>query len=237
MERDKKGTWVWRHNAYDELDPISQNFQTESWSALHDQLLVPYRQKYPDTTFVLVGHSLGGVVAFEEIVKYVDSPSYPEGFLSAVVTVDSPLHGVRPEFVTLGVLRPELACVTRGPAATLLAGIHNNEPETTTILTQKVARAKQQGVRVATAGNVYDCVWAPSTCGVPLVVGDIGTQWVNDSDAMLGVFALPEPCLDRQKRCFVGTHLAPLQRQNQKRYPPDGLQSLRTIAEFVGRQN
>ena len=91
-----QGQWV--HNAYGLTDPISQNFHSTSWSALHDQLLVPYHRRHPNTTFVLVGHSLGGMVAWEELKREMAAPSTQPPLLSAVLTVDSPLHGIdRPE--------------------------------------------------------------------------------------------------------------------------------------------
>jgi hypothetical protein len=223
---DANGSWL--PNTYLPMDPISQDFRTTSLAALHDQLLVPYRARYPNTTFVLVGHSLGGMVAMQEVLQKVDSPDYQRGFLSTVITVDSPLHGVPPTDTTLGILVPGLECVSNGQAALLLVGIHNNEPTTSNVLKQKVMQAKEQGVTVATVGNTYDCVWSPNHCKIPLL-GDMFTQWIFESVALTKVYSIPEPCLSPQSKCFHGTHSAVLDRKSTE--------SLRQIADYVGRQN
>src|SRR5205823_14691601 len=63
------GAWV--PNPYSPMDPINQHLGT-SLVALHDQMLVPYHNhpNNQNTTFVLVGHSLGGSVAEVELVAH-----------------------------------------------------------------------------------------------------------------------------------------------------------------------
>lgn len=225
---------VWHHRAYSSFDPIRQNVQTTSWSALHDQLLAPYHARHPNTTFVLVGHSLGGVVALEEILMTVESPHYRRGFISAVITIDSPLHGVRPaELLLSDLLRlyphigSSLDCVTQGQSAKILASLHQ-DAKTSSKLAQAARRARQQGVALVTAGNLDDCVWSPDKCGGP-PIGDAQTQWITAPDSRSGVFRLPKPCLGREQRCFIGTHGAVLNKH-------DGPAALRAIAGYIGRQ-
>lgn len=225
---------VWHHRAYNSFDPIRQDVQTTSWSALQDQLLAPYHARHPNTTFILVGHSLGGVVALEEILKTVESPHYRHGFISAVITIDSPLHGVRPaELLLSDLLRlyphigSSLDCVTKGQAAKMLASLHQ-DAKTSSILAQAARRARQQGVTLVTAGNLDDCVWAPDKCGGP-PIGDAQTQWITAPGSRSGVFRVPKPCLGREQRCFIGTHGAVLNKH-------DGPTALRAIAGYIGRQ-
>ncbi len=176
---------------------------------------MPYHAHHPNTTFVLVGHSLGGLIAFEELEKFVLRPGYPHGFISAIVAVDSPLHGVRPAEVLLSdALRvyprigSGLDCVVGGPAMKSLTARYRN--------------------KAATAGNTDDCVWAPNRCGAP-AIGDVNTQWVKAPDAHDLVFTVAKPCLAPDLRCFIGTHGAVLSRR-------DGPDAVTAIADYIGRQ-
>jgi hypothetical protein len=211
----------WYPNSYSEMVPITQDFQTTSWSRLHNDLLVPYRKAHPEATFTLVGHSLGGVVAFEEVVKYVDSPDYQPGFLSTVITIDSPLHGATPTMLTAGGIFGDFfdvpPCTFQGPSTATLVGIHNDEPQTTKTLQEKVKRAHEKGVVVANVGNTFDCLWEFARC-LPkgsINVGDSETQWIFDSYARTSAFTLPRPCLNPSAYCFIGTHKAVLSMVDQ----------------------
>jgi hypothetical protein len=221
---------VWHHYAYGKRDPITQNLATTSWAALHKALLLPYHAHHPNTTFVLVGHSLGGLVAFEELEKYVLRPGYPRGFISSIVTVDSPLHGVRPaEAILSDALRigSGLDCVLGGPATRSLTARYRNKA-TAGQLAADVRQARRLGVSVTTAGNTDDCVWAPDRCGAP-PIGDVNTQWIKTPDARALVFTVAKPCLDLDVRCFIGTHGAVLSRR-------DGPDAVMAIADDIGRQ-
>jgi len=174
---------VWQHRAYGRFDPVRHDYRTTSLSALRDALLTPYHAAHPNTTFVLVSHSLGGMVAFAALRAQVSPPESGPGFLSGVVTVDSPLHGVRPAEALLGVLLrrypgigSRLDCVTQGPATAALVSLHG-DPRATSDL-QRVARdAQRRHIRVATIGNVDDCVcgrcmWGFQRLGCAQVVCD-----------------------------------------------------------------
>lgn len=221
---------VWHHNAYGKEDPVKQDFRTESVSALHDQLLIPYRAKHPNTTFILIGHSLGGMVAFEEVARKVNASNYERGLISTVITVDSPLHGVPPEASITAALIPGAKCLASGISAGILTGIHNNEPQTTKDLQDIVARGKTKGVSVVNIGNSYDCVWEPAWCAYPFMVGNIDTQWIFGSEATTHVYKVAKPCLYFNYHCITGTHSAVL----HNKYAPE---SLKTIADHIGRQN
>jgi Tol biopolymer transport system component len=225
---------AWHHNAYSINDPIKQDFRTTSLNALHDNLLMPYYRVHPNTTFVLVGHSLGGMVAMEEIVTKVSSPGYLRGLLSTVITVDSPLHGVNEYYAIFGSLLKASAiqvkpCLYNGQVSTTLMNFHRNEPTRTNTLQQAVAHAKQQGVVVATVGNTRDCLWDPRNCQIP-IAGDISTQWIYQSDALVGEFNVPQPCVYASLDCLAGTHNVVL----SNTYAP---LELKEIAELIGRQN
>jgi len=198
---DKNGKWY--HNAYDKFDPVRSDFRTTSYSALHDQLLIPYHQQHPDATFVLVGHSLGGIVAMQEVLQDIAGTSYSAGLVSEVVTIDSPLHGIAPAEVVAGAIVGAQPCALDGIATGILVRDTQNEPATTNALDSTIATAAAKGVSVLNAGNDRDCLFDPSLCGL-LVTGDINTQWVFDSAAQTYVASLPEPCQQVPASCLLG---------------------------------
>jgi hypothetical protein len=194
----------WHHNAYGRDVPVRRDFtmrrapegsrEVSPLQALHDQLLVEYRLRHPNTTFVLVGHSLGGVVAMEEVRQVVDSADYEPGLLSTVITLDSPLRGVTKDVGAAGYVGSYIdlvePCVVRGVASGRLVWRHLTEPESEL---QGVAdRAGAKGVAVVTIGNDRGCLFEPRYCGVP-VAGDIQTQWIFDAAAKPYVFRIAEP--------------------------------------------
>ncbi|MFN0071279.1 MAG: hypothetical protein ACKVVP_07290, partial [Chloroflexota bacterium] len=248
-------TGDWTPQPYGLLDPIRTSVPREGLAALHDELLVPYRAKHPNTSFVLVGHSLGSMVAIAELLGKVSSTNYERGFISTIVTIDGPLHGIpaRNKSALEAVMRlaePELQCVVDGQAADQLVRLHN-QPGTGAILRRAVALAKQREVTVVNVGNKFDCVWVPAHCSqgdssvskllqrlLLFADNDALTQWIfgtnnTPSDAKLAVLDIPKPCLEARVDCFRGTHGAAL----NKSIGPEGPAALRTIATYIGPQN
>jgi hypothetical protein len=217
----------WYHNKYGKNDPVTKDFTTNSISTLDEQMLAKYRQANPEATFILVGHSLGGMVAMEEIYKKVSLPDYQLGTISAVITIDSPLHGVVPEALNF-LVAP--SCATQGVSAGRVVGLHNNEPNTTNTLLQVASIAKQKKVKLLNVGNTRDCLWEPAWCGALIPLGNSDTQWIFNSDADTKVIDLPKPCLNPTSKCVGGTHIAVL----SKDYSPN---AIKTIADYIGRQN
>jgi YVTN family beta-propeller protein len=225
---DKDG--IWHHNAYKENNPINTDFQTLGLFTLHNQLLIPYydHPKHQNITFILVGHSLGGVVAMEEVVQKIGSSDYRPRLLSTIITIDSPLHGIPSDLATASALTFVPKCARKGVAEQILVQIYPNARATT----EKLAQAKQQGVTVVNIGNSSDCLFGPNNCGVA-VTGDIRTQWLFDSDAIPGIFNVPcsKPINPLTViYCFNETHSAVLHTS----LAPD---ALRTIANYIGGQN
>jgi photosystem II stability/assembly factor-like uncharacterized protein len=171
--KEKDGVWVWDPKSYGTMAPISQDYQTTSWAAL-DTMLRDYHAHHPKTKFILVGHSLGGVVAFEELVKHHGM----YGSLAKVVTIDSPLHGITHAVYTSSTLlagRGIPPCAITGPASAELAGEHQLQPST---LRKVVATAQAHHIQVITTGNQRDGLLQPNICSIP-VDGDINSQWVG----------------------------------------------------------
>jgi pimeloyl-ACP methyl ester carboxylesterase len=198
------GTWLWSHKRYSAETPISQNYQTSSWSAL-DSLLNLYHAHYPTTKFILVGHSLGGVVAFEELIKHQGM----YGSLAKVITIDSPLDGIPPAvLLASGLLvgRGVPHCAIEGPAAKSLVATHNLNSNIAA-LQQAVKTAQAHHIQVVTAGNQQDGLLQPTQCGIP-VNGDINSQWVSGAAVLKFDLKSPRPL---PADCVYDTHGAALQ--------------------------
>lgn len=99
MRLRPQSTPVWSPLAYEKADTHQALATTaERLKALIDE----YRFRFPGARFDLVGHSLGGAVAWEYAATYVmpDDGAHRDGVLRAVVTLDSPLNGVSHETIT-----------------------------------------------------------------------------------------------------------------------------------------
>lgn len=236
-----ESTGRWQPNSYDKSHPTEIDFTVEGIRRLHRDLIIPYHAAHPDTTFVLVGHSLGGVVAMEEVLQNIVAPDYERGLIGTVITVDSPLLGIPKR--ESGHLLIDLAALIPfghgrnfvGPAADQLVAMHDAEPATSESLTEAVAQAKNKGVTVVTVGNTEDCVWLPSRCGLP-VPGALSTQWLFDGEAVVNVFTVAPP--DHGSRILNAAHI--LRRLItshsavlDKHFGPV---ELATIARYIGHQ-
>jgi hypothetical protein len=115
------------------------------------------RSRPGGTRFVLVGHSMGGLLAYLA----------PSGTVDTVVTVDSPLHGIsvgwaiaaRVLFDVGGANCPYIASGNNGDGAlTELNAIWLSTSWSST-LGSTYARLKSTGTRVGVVGNQADCMY------------------------------------------------------------------------------
>lgn len=207
----KIGTrWVWVHNAYGEDDLISQSLRTSS--LMLDTMLLGYHRHDPGARFILVGHSLGGVVAVNEALDEGKGSARSLGLISRVITIDSPLYGVTTNFgrivrgLNLATLRlTKLNCAVGGVAANDLVSIFHDTNRGVSLY----KLWQRSTVKFLPFGNRYDCLFAPGKCGIPLD-GDLNTQWVNGPTKQ-NAFSLPLPChkakyLPDQLQCIVPEH-------------------------------
>jgi pimeloyl-ACP methyl ester carboxylesterase len=129
---------------------------------------------------VVVGHSLGGLIAFQALADN------PMSEVSEVVTIDSPLGGVPASEVRLCV---ETGLCASGPITKVLSDLYINWDATTQENTARVSSLAAAGIRVTAWGNEGDCLYAPSLC-VPrgtfqLSAADVrDTQWLGIDRAM-----------------------------------------------------
>jgi pimeloyl-ACP methyl ester carboxylesterase len=136
-----------------------------------EKMLADYRARHPSAHFTIVGHSLGGYLAFLEGARDAARPAAAKLGVDVVVTLDAPLKGVSPDKKAILDIIP---C-----DKTYVAGAdiveQRLDPSTPDVRRAQAAVMAQQGVRLATLGNLYDCFWNTGHC-LP------GGTWVDDSD-------------------------------------------------------
>jgi len=134
-----------------------------------EQMIRDERQRHPNAHFALVGHSLGGYLVFVEGAREAARAASAKLAIDTVVTIEAPLKGVSPDKKTILDLVP---C-----DKTYLAGAEivaqKLDPLTSDVRKYQAAVMAQQGVRLATLGNLADCFWNTAHC--------VGGAWVDDS--------------------------------------------------------
>jgi pimeloyl-ACP methyl ester carboxylesterase len=165
----------------------------------------------PSRPITIVGHSLGGLVAFE-VLRAIERWDLPPGAVRSVITVDAPLRGAFNgpvgNFIDFAaVYTPADPCFSVFGAENVMPrevaalGVAGAEREAELERLTQTAQAGH-GVSVYTIGNARDCVWAPTSCG--WFPGDVirdyaATQTVASAKALPGN---PRP-LDGRNTSFV----------------------------------
>ena len=85
------GNWRWRPREYDRCDTIQR---VEGSAGSLRTMLLGYRARYPYTTFELIGHSLGGLVAFQAAGYRAFLGKIGPAGIDKLVTIDSPVNGI-----------------------------------------------------------------------------------------------------------------------------------------------
>lgn len=123
----------------------------------------------------IVGHSLGGLIAFEAVAG-LSQPA-----ISDLVTVDSPLGGVPYRVVETCI---SIGYCTEGSVAGYLANLYANAPDVERTNAARVAELAAVGTRVSAWGNQSDCFYTLSLCSslARALVGTASgrdTQWLG----------------------------------------------------------
>ncbi len=136
-----------------------------------ERMLSDYRAAHPKAHFTLVGHSLGGYLAFLEGAREAARPLAQQLGIDAVVTLDAPLKGVNAD-------KKFVLDISSPCAKTYLAGGElvevRQDPATPATRAAQAAAMAQQGIRLATLGSDFDCLY-----NLPYCIGS-GT---NDTDS------------------------------------------------------
>jgi pimeloyl-ACP methyl ester carboxylesterase len=133
-----------------------------------EAMLRDYRQEHPNAHFALVGHSLGGYISFLAGARDAARADADKLGIDVVVTLDAPLLGVAADKKTILDLVPCEKTYLAG--ADLVAA--RLDAETPHVRRYQASVMAQEGVRLATLGNVNDCLYATAGC--------IGGDWVDD---------------------------------------------------------
>lgn len=135
-----------------------------------EQMLTAYKKTYPNAHFALVGHSLGGYLAFLEGAREAARPDGQKLGIDVVVTLDAPLKGISAD------KKPVIDIIpcdkTYAAGADLVAA--RADPSTPDVRRYQAAVMAQQGVRLATLGNTFDCLYNTAHC--------LGGTWADDSE-------------------------------------------------------
>ncbi|HVA88405.1 MAG TPA: hypothetical protein VNL71_01045 [Chloroflexota bacterium] len=190
-------------------DTFDHSLQADE-SRLND-LITGYLAQHPRTTFYLIGHSQGGLIAFSYLayLKAKRSPAWTlpnGGALRGVATVDAPVGGI-PNAIGLslasdyyGVVCPAMSTPVNLPFTSLVqmygiagsapAAAHPRGGQTSVagvlyghgVTNQNLAdEAARHGIHVLTVGNTFDYTFAPCPTMLNVSDADIDTQWLAES--------------------------------------------------------
>ena len=139
------------------------------------------------TRIVVIGHSLGGLVAFHALADQ------PVSGVTDIVTIDSPLGGISPEVVWSCV---EFGLCIDGPIVAFLANLNAAWFETELDNASKAEKLAIGGTRVSAWGNQSDCFYNLAVCApfVRALFGNVDTretQWLGIPSAIRRDYASP----------------------------------------------
>ncbi len=160
------GAWAPNNYACEATDRVA-----DANLAYLEQMLRDYRDEHEGVHFTLVGHSLGGYLAYLEGVREADRPEAEKLDIDVVVTLDAPLKGVDADKKAI---IDAIPCEKTYEAGAEIVA-QKFDPAIGQTRAAESARMAAQGVRLVTAGNVNDCLWNTSHC-LP------GSGFVDDSE-------------------------------------------------------
>lgn len=181
------GGGAWNPAAYtcDQTDrPILDSVATL------EQMLRDYRARHRDAHFALVAHSIGGDVALLAGARDAARDEADRIGITSVVTLDAPLHGVSPDKKAIIDLVP--CDKTYAAGADLVA--MRLDATTGDVRRLQAAVMAENGVWLATFGNVNDCLWNTAHCAPGDWADDTGTQFIENA-ASVRQFAIDAPPL------------------------------------------
>jgi pimeloyl-ACP methyl ester carboxylesterase len=204
----EQGAWTPNIYACSDTDRVS-----DANLAVLEKMLRDYRAKHPDAHFTLVGHSLGGYLAYLEAVRESARPDGDRLHVDVVIALQAPLNGVSADKKLA--LDAAVSCPkTYNAAAEIVADKLN--PDIGSLRASQVAAMKAAGTRLATLGNNGDCLYNLSNClAAASIVDDTQTQYIDSADLV--------------KRYHIESH-TPISHFAVIAYP----QALLDIIAFVG---
>jgi pimeloyl-ACP methyl ester carboxylesterase len=157
-----------------------------------EQMLRDYREEHPNAHFALVGHSLGGYLAFLAGARDAARDEGDRLGIDVVVTLDAPLRGVSADKKTILDLVP--CDKTYQAGADLVAA--RLDPATDGVRAYQAGVMAQAGVRLATLGNINDCLFATARCVGGDWADDGGTQFLQGQASISQAYEVESALLD-----------------------------------------
>jgi pimeloyl-ACP methyl ester carboxylesterase len=157
-----------------------------------EQMLADLRRRKPGAHFTLVGHSLGGYLAFLEGAREAARPDAGRLGIDVVVTLDAPIKGISPDKKVIIDLLPCDKTYLAG--ADIVAA--KLDPATPGLRRDQSALMANRGIRLATLGNTFDCLYNTAHCapGAPFV-DDGDTQFLPGQAAVSLPYSIESPAL------------------------------------------
>jgi hypothetical protein len=175
--------------------------------AVLETMLRDLRAKRPEAHFTLVGHSLGGYLAYLEGVRESQRPDADKLHVDVIVALDAPLRGVNADKKL--VLDLAIGCPKTYQAGGEIVSDGAN-PEIRNIRAAEVEAMRAAGIRVATLGSNADCLFNTPRCVSLPLVDDTQTQYIDNADLVkrweiqskniflshFAIFAYPQMLID-----------------------------------------
>jgi len=144
-----------------------------------ERMLRDYRERHPKAHFTLVGHSLGGLLAFLEGAREAQRPEGERLGIDVVVTLDAPLRGVDADKKII--LDNFVPCTVKTYAAGGEVVAAKLDAGTPALRAGQATAMAAQGIRLATLGNANDCLFSLNLCLGTTFVDDGATQYVAEA--------------------------------------------------------
>jgi pimeloyl-ACP methyl ester carboxylesterase len=166
---------AWQPNGYG----CATTDQPVSASIGHlEALLRDYRARHEHAHFTLVGHSLGGYIAYLAAVADAARPPEQRLQIEAVVTLDAPLMGLDADKK----LAIDLIACEKTYAAGASVVADGLDPQLAERRTAEVAALRAAEIRLATLGNLKDCLFDPVTCAGAVLEAETESQLLPGAD-------------------------------------------------------
>ncbi|MCF8010199.1 MAG: alpha/beta fold hydrolase [Clostridiales bacterium] len=131
-----------------------------------DNLIENVSRAYPKAKFILVGHSLGGLIAFNLVSKYLENDNKKVNKIKNVITLNSPLTGNIyniPGYI-LNILENN-GYIWGSTAVRQLMLQHKYKPKIESWRIEVVKKAQKNGIDIATFATSQDLIVLPrSAC-------------------------------------------------------------------------
>jgi pimeloyl-ACP methyl ester carboxylesterase len=170
---DPAGTWQARP-----YNCAATDRTTDENLAHLEAMIRGYLARHPESHFTLVGHSLGGYLAYREGVREAMRPEEQRLQIDVIVTLDAPLRGLDAD--------KKLAIDLIDCEKTYRAGADIVADKLDAGLMARreaeLAAMREAGIRLATIGNTKDCLFDAQPCAGAILLAEVESQVLDGAD-------------------------------------------------------